>query len=122
MRNVHTFGTIAGIRETTQLLLELLRVGDKMYIHPLKVWQRYSPTMFLPHLMKDDDVVGITSSAQAAALFANFSHGVERTDYWDVIMNKAREALDAPPDQREETKKRLMRHPVRRYAPDVRAL
>jgi len=46
VRDVTTFATIAGIRETTQLLLDLYQVHGKLYIHPLKVWQRYSPTMF----------------------------------------------------------------------------
>ncbi|HEX2926264.1 MAG TPA: pyruvate kinase, partial [Ruminiclostridium sp.] len=50
-RNYHTYSTIAGIRETTQLLLDLYQVNNKYYIHPLKVWQRYSPTMFFPHLI-----------------------------------------------------------------------
>jgi len=47
-RGFHTYSTIAGIRETTQLLLDLYQISDKTYIHPLKVWQRYSPTMFFP--------------------------------------------------------------------------
>lgn len=109
MRNVHTFGTIAGIRETTQLLLELLRIGSKVYIHPLKVWQRYSPTMFLPHLMQRDDVVSITSSAQAAELFAKFAHSEKRVDYWNGFIGGADEALQAPPEKQQEIKKRLMR-------------
>lgn len=52
MRNCHTYNTIAGIRETTQLLLDLYQIKDKTYIHPLKVWQRYSPTMFFPTLSR----------------------------------------------------------------------
>ena len=52
IRNVHTFGTIAGIRETTQLLINLFNVREKTYVHPLKVWKRYSSTMFLPHLIR----------------------------------------------------------------------
>ncbi len=48
IRNSHTYSTIAGIRETTQLLLDLHKVDDNLYIHPLKVWQRYSPEMFFP--------------------------------------------------------------------------
>ena len=36
-RNFHTYNTIAGIRETTQLLLDLYHINDKTYIHPLKV-------------------------------------------------------------------------------------
>ena len=46
IRNAHTYDTIARIRETTQLLLELYHIEGNYYVHPLKVWQRYSPTMF----------------------------------------------------------------------------
>ncbi len=109
MRNVHTFSTIAGIRETTQLLLELFRIGDSVYIHPLKVWQRYSPTMFLPHLIQDGDVLGITSSTQAAELFSKFPHSEKRTDYWDAIFTRAAEALREAPEAQQEVKHKLMR-------------
>ena len=43
LRNNHSFKTIARIRETTQLLLDLYNLEDRFYIHPLKVWKRYSP-------------------------------------------------------------------------------
>lgn len=109
MRNVHTFATIARIRETTQLLLELFRIGDKVYIHPLKVWQRYSPTMFLPHLMQGDEMVSITSSAQAAGLFSKLLSSEKRMDYWNVILGKAKDALSASPQEQQEAKQRLMR-------------
>src|SRR5665811_2395649 len=56
VRGTHTYATIATVRETTQLLLDLYRVAGNTYIHPLKVWQRYSPTMrvALPHLERMD--------------------------------------------------------------------
>ena len=52
IRNAHTFNTIAGIRETTRLLLDIYSIDKEMYVHPLKVCQRYSPTMFFPHHIK----------------------------------------------------------------------
>ena len=66
LRGVHTHGAIARIRETAQLLLDLYSVGEKIYIHPLKVWERYSPTMFFPHLIEGEKAVSITASADAA--------------------------------------------------------
>ncbi|MDD5060196.1 MAG: pyruvate kinase, partial [Candidatus Omnitrophica bacterium] len=44
LRNHHSFKSIARIRETTQLLLDVYHCGGSSYIHPLKVWNRYSPT------------------------------------------------------------------------------
>ena len=73
MRNAHTYDTIAGIRETTQLLLDVYKVEEVLYIHPLKVSGRYSPTMFFPHKIIGDTAISITSSADAAQLFSKFN-------------------------------------------------
>lgn len=48
LRGRHSFEAVARIRDTTQLLLDVYR-GDRIYLHPLKVWNRYSTRMFLPH-------------------------------------------------------------------------
>jgi len=108
MRNVHTYSTIAGIRETTQLLLDLYHVSSKFYIHPLKVWQRYSPTMFFPHLINGQEAVCITASSQVAGLFSSIHRGEKRLDYWNVVFNRAKEAQTLDPKQQETTKKLLM--------------
>jgi len=107
-RNVHTFSTIAGIRETTQLLLDLYQVHGNRYIHPLRVWQRYSPTMFFPHLIQGQEAISITSSADAAELFSSISRGEDRPDHWDVIFTKAKEVLSSGKEQQEKTKKLLL--------------
>lgn len=108
IRDAHTFATIAGIRETTQLLLDLYQVNDKLYIHPLKVWQRYSSTMFFPHLIQGQDAICITASSRVAELFSSIRRGEERLDYWNVTFNKARGALSLPREQQEHVKKQLM--------------
>ena len=57
LRGRHSFDAIARIRETTQLLLDVYMSDEELYINPLKVWNRYSPTMFLPHrYLKADGV------------------------------------------------------------------
>lgn len=48
LRGRHSFEAVECIRDTTQLLLDVYR-GDRIYLHPLKVWNRYSTRMFLPH-------------------------------------------------------------------------
>jgi hypothetical protein len=107
-RNAHTFTTIAGIRETTQLLLDLYQVNGRLYVHPLKVWQRYSPTMFFPHLIEDQEAFSITASAEVAELFSRINRGGERLDYWNVSFNKAYEALSEAPEEQERVKRLLM--------------
>ncbi len=108
MRNSHTYSTIAGIRETTQLLLDLYHINDKTYIHSLKVWQRYSPTMFFPHCIVGEDAVCITSSSDASELFHNISRGEMRLDFWNTIFAEAKKELGAPRERQEEIKRRLM--------------
>lgn len=108
IRNVHTYRTIAGIRDTTQLLIELYNVRERMYIHPLKVWQRYSPTMFFPHLISGEDAVSITASSDVAELFSSVRRGADRLDYWNIAFSRAKDALELPAEQQTATKRLLM--------------
>lgn len=54
IRGRHSFDTVARIRDTTQLLLNVYSDERQLYLHPMKVWNRYSEKMFLPHCMKRD--------------------------------------------------------------------
>jgi hypothetical protein len=100
LRSRHSFKTIARIRETTQVLLDIYNYKGKMCVHPLKAWNRYSPTMFLPHIQTDGRFTPIMNSVDATNLFSFLAHkgtvGAERNlDYWDRIFMQARElALD----------------------------
>ena len=50
IRGRHSFDAVAKIRETTQLFLNVYsNSDDEFYVSPLKVWNRYSHTMFLGH-------------------------------------------------------------------------
>jgi len=108
IRGVHTHSTIARIRETTQLLLDLYHIEEKLYIHPLKVWERYSPTMFFPHLIDADKVVPITSSADAASLFSGMGQGIKARDYWDITLENAYNILGEDEEKQSEMKKLLI--------------
>ena len=51
IRGRHSFDAIAQIRDTTQLFLDVFPgEGEELFIRPGKVWNRYSQTMFSPHL------------------------------------------------------------------------
>jgi len=109
LRNYHSFQTVARIRETTQLLLDVYDFDENIYVHPLKVWRRYSPTMFLPHLQQGEKFTPVISSIDASRLLSHISRkgldGSSRTlDYWDRLFLKAESLRKAPPDS-EETKK-----------------
>lgn len=112
IRNAHTFHTIAGIRETTQLLLDIYTIEGEIYVHPLKVWQRYSPTMFFPHHIREDKAEPITASAKAAELFSNFNWEGERVDFWHSTIAAAKGKLDAPLEEQESMKACLIQRLV----------
>jgi hypothetical protein len=94
LRRNHSFKTIARIRETTQLLLDIYRFEGNFYIHPLKVFSRYSPTMFLPHQQQEKDFSPVVSSLDAAKLFSHISEkglddSARSLDYWDRLFMEA---------------------------------
>ncbi len=107
LRSRHSFKTIARIRETTQLLLDLYNVEGKFCLHPLKVWRRYSSTMFLPHLQQNGTFKPITSSVDATKLLAYISEReVQRAeralDYWDKLFLQALELSQQPNTSQKE--------------------
>jgi hypothetical protein len=98
LRNSHSFKTIARIREITQVLIEAYNCDNSCYVQPLKVLNRYSPTMFLPHSMKDDTLIPITNSEDASLFLGHIQHrSWERTsrnlDYWDRVFLRAEDLV-----------------------------
>ncbi|HPN10025.1 MAG TPA: PEP/pyruvate-binding domain-containing protein [Syntrophales bacterium] len=101
LRGRHSFKTVARIRETTQILLDIYNYQGRICVHPLKAWHRYTPTMFLPHITEGDKYLPIMNSMDASRLFSFLAHkssvNAERhLDYWDRIFLRAREVLADP--------------------------
>ena len=116
MRNKHSFKTIARIRETTQLLLDVYKCKKEYYVHPLKVWNRYSPTMFLPHLKKGEEFEPVTDSIHATEVLSYIkkkgAKNVKRNlDYWDRLFLVAEEVnrKTLKPGEKEEMVRGLCR-------------
>lgn len=99
MRGQHAFDAVARIRETTQVLLDLYRDQQDYYLYPLKVWQRYSTTMFMPNLIKENEGLPLTSSADISAFHefvetdknkrSDYAQSMRQIDYWDRLFQKA---------------------------------
>ncbi|MGB8021404.1 MAG: PEP/pyruvate-binding domain-containing protein [Candidatus Nanopelagicales bacterium] len=106
MQPSHSVSTVARIRATTQLLIDLHRCDGELFLHPLKVDGRSSHTMFLPHRRSGDEFVPLTSSVDATALFARLrtierSHAAPRLDYWDLLFMRAAELARDPASEEE---------------------
>ncbi|QOV19887.1 phosphoenolpyruvate synthase [Blautia liquoris] len=74
LRGHHSFETIARIRETTQLFLDVYSDENVRYLHPLKVWNRYSPEMFLPHRMERDQRFSVLANGIDMSAFYSLLH------------------------------------------------
>ena len=114
LQNSHSYVTVARIRETTQLLLDLNKIGENIYIHPLKVWNRYSPTMFLPHVQQGDVMVPVTNSDETARLFGKIrnrklGNAKSRLDYWDKLFISAKEASENDTAEKQQLFERILK-------------
>ncbi len=124
-RDCHSFEAVAAIRDTTQLLLDVFRHGDKLFVHPLKVDQRHSPTMYLPHVWENGSFLPVTQSAVLSEVLVAITEqrvdSVSRTlDIWDRKFLQAREVLDGvksgalPTSAADDIFRRLLRMMVTR--------
>jgi len=99
LRDDHSFDAVSAIRGTTQLLIDVFRHKERLYVHPLKVDQRHSPTMYLPHVWDGDAFRPLTESAILSEVLVDLTKrrvdAVPRTlDIWDRKLLRAREVQD----------------------------
>jgi hypothetical protein len=116
LRNNHSFKAVAGIRETTQILIDLYSFDRKLCIHPIKVQGRYSSTMFFPHIKERSELVPVINSVEAARLFShlmieNSVNARRSLDYFDHLFVEAGELIrsDADPLEKEDRVEYLSR-------------
>ncbi len=96
LRRRHSYRTVAAIRDTTQLLLDVHRHAGALYVHPLKVFERYSPTMYLPHVWRDGGFHPVTESAAITGIYEALAHAeTGRYDLWDRTFDAARDTAAA---------------------------
>lgn len=106
LRGRHSFDAIAKIRETTQLLLDVFSNsrGD-VYLHPLKVWNRYSQNMFLGHIydLKTGSVTALREGLEVSRFYkllntVNSSHSEQTMDSWERFMTLTKLKYDVGED------------------------
>lgn len=103
----HSHETINQIRQTTQVLLSLYRARGHVHVQPLKVDQRSSPTMFLPHVVVGHELQPVADSVEATRLRSDLRRlhpagGQGHLDYWHRLFMQAEDALDGPPERQQQ--------------------
>lgn len=98
-RNHHSLHVGASIRDTAQIFVDVYRHDGRLYVHPMKVWQRHSPTMYLPHVWDEGAFRPVTDSATVSEVVsAVMGSGINSTarviDVWDRTFMQAQEVND----------------------------
>ncbi len=68
LRNHHSAHATGAIAETAQVLVDVFRHKSQLYIQPLKVQQRHSPTMYMLHRRDGEQFMPVTQSATIAEI------------------------------------------------------
>ena len=96
-RNYHTSTAIEPILETTQLFLDTYLYKEEMYIRPVKVQHRYSPTMHTLHVWRGDDFLPVSSSVVIADIMTSAKWSGLTSDssegFWEGRFIEARELV-----------------------------
>ena len=109
-RDNHSFHATGPIGDTTQILIDVYRYQEKIYIQPTKVQHRNSPSMYMLHAWEGDEFVPVTQSITTTIIrsegpwnrldIANY-----RLGFWSSTFAKAEEVRStleqggsAPPD------------------------
>ncbi len=109
MRKAHSYTLPSTFRETARVIFDIYTIEGNYYIHPLKVSDRFSPSMFLPHQIKENEVIPITSSDDTSQLFSKVTwRSSKQLGYWRRILSKARTSLDMDKETQEKVKQFLI--------------
>jgi hypothetical protein len=100
LRGRHAPDASTPIAETAQVVCDVYRHRGQRYVHPLKVQQRHSPTMYMLHAWSGEEFKPVTDSATIAGIMAAVPwSGLDAAGrgrgVWDRAFLEAAEALDA---------------------------
>jgi hypothetical protein len=101
LRHRHSYEAIVRIRETTQILIDLWHGDRCVYLHPIKVWKRYSDTMFFPHCLSaeaPDEARPLTDGVSVSRFYEiagreTDSGETRNLDSWELFFMDARKAV-----------------------------
>lgn len=101
LKNRHTGLAIDAIHRTAQVVIDVYNNKDKLYVHPLKVYKRYSDTMYMLHSWDEDDTFSpvrqspVISEVLSSVPQPWLDFSSHRFDYWTRTFSKAQEAAEA---------------------------
>jgi hypothetical protein len=125
LRGRHAPDATTPIADTAQVVCDVFRRRGQLYVHPLKVQQRHSPTMYMLHAWAGGDFQPVADSATISEIMADVPwSGLDAAGrgrgVWDRAFREAVEALDAirrgerAPEEAADLLRRLLRMAITR--------
>jgi pyruvate, water dikinase len=100
LKDRHSPQAIATIANTTQILLDVYQHNAQLYVHPIKVQQRHSPTMYMLHEWDGDTFRPVTESGTIAKILTSMPSVAPaavrpRLGVWTRAFLQVEESLEA---------------------------
>ncbi len=101
LKDRHTSLAVDAIHKTAQVVIDVYRNSNRLYIHPLKVYKRYSDTMYMLHSWDSDECFSpVRQSAVISQVLSSvpqpwLDFSAHRFDYWTRTFSRAQEAAEA---------------------------
>ncbi len=123
LRRHHSRHATEPVQSTTQLFIDIFHANDKLYVRPVKTQFRYTPTIHLLHVWKEEDVFEVVrSSAVIAEVLSNAGPDWAADEtYGEEILRHAEEMVSHPEspqayseEQRHDVWRQLVRMVVTR--------
>lgn len=99
LRNRHMTMATSTIRNTAQVVVDVYRNRDTLYVHPLKVWKRYSTTMYTVHRWEGGDFTPVTTSATISEILGSvpqpwLDFSIQHLDLWTRTFAQAQQSVE----------------------------
>ena len=130
IRNQNAAHAVKAIQNTAQVVIDLYRSNNEMYLHPLKADKRHSPTLYTLHRWDRDEKTGgefipVIDSITTAEILSKVQHpwinfSTELIDPWFINLRKSQEILyqslqgHTDLDQVQEIKSKMVRMVIAR--------
>jgi pyruvate, water dikinase len=98
-KNLHSLHATQSIFNTAQVIIEVYRKENRIFIHPKKVWERHTSTMYAPHSWDGDEFRPVTRSATITDILASLpkpwlEFTIHRPGVWTRTFQLAEQTVD----------------------------
>lgn len=99
LRNLHTPMALQAIHNTAQIIIDVYTNNTKTYILPIKVWKRYSKTMYMLHSRDNNIFTPVLNSSILSDILSNVQQpwidfNIDRKDTWTNTFIQAQKSYN----------------------------